>query len=445
MTRHPADDRAGPPSAAFRFLNEAPPPRLCWLWPQRLPLGCLTLLIGDPGVGKSLLTADLAARLSVPHPWPDNPAAERPDLATLPPLPSEPTDEAFYRSFPPIRGFPAREIAPTGVLFAAPEDHAALPDRLAAAGADLLRISVLDGVRPPFTDDLLPLRLPAHADQLEQAIRAHDYPRLVVLDPIHTLLDDGVYCSPDLQAGLVACLASLARRCGVALLAVGHLTRTYARRVLYRIRGSLSLVAAARSVLLLTADPDCPDRRILTQIKNAYGPLAPPLAFRIVSPPAVPALSHVPTFPPSDTPSNAIGQEQSLPNSLLATHHSLLSGASAPLRETPPGPRLAWDDPARPDWRLSTGVLDLSPESFSVLSDTCDWLTDFLSAGPRPAREVLAAARAAGIPRVTLFRAKRLLNIPSRKIGPAWTWFPAGEGFLPPLRPREGPGEGSAS
>ncbi len=371
MSRHPADDRAGPPAPAFRFLSDAPPPHLHWLWPQRLPLGCLTLLIGDPAVGKSLLTADLAARLSVPHPWPDNPAAERADPATLPPQPLDLTEAALHRSFPTIRGFPSRQIAPTGVVFAAPEDDSALPDRLAAAGADLLRISVLDGVRPPFTQEVLPLRLPGHADQLEHAIRAHDHPRLVVLDPIHALLDDGVYSSPDRQACLLGRLATIARGRGVAILAVGHFTKTPARRVFYRIRGSLSLVAAARSVLLLTSDPDYSDRRILTQVKNAYGPPAPPLAFRIVA-----------------------------------------------------GPRLEWDDPARPDWRLATGVLDLSPESFSVLSDACDWLTDFLSAGPRPAREVLAAARAAGIPRVTLFRAKRLLNIPSQKIGHTWTWLP---------------------
>jgi hypothetical protein len=68
MSRTRPDDRSGPPAPAFRFLNQTPPARLAWLWPQRLPLACLTLLIGDPAVGKSLLTADLAARLSVPLP-----------------------------------------------------------------------------------------------------------------------------------------------------------------------------------------------------------------------------------------------------------------------------------------------------------------------------------------------------------------------------------------
>jgi hypothetical protein len=34
-----------------------------WLWPGRLAAGNLALLEGDPGLGKSLLTLDLCARL----------------------------------------------------------------------------------------------------------------------------------------------------------------------------------------------------------------------------------------------------------------------------------------------------------------------------------------------------------------------------------------------
>jgi hypothetical protein len=35
-----------------------------WLWPERIPLGAITVLAGDPGLGKSSLSIDLAARLS---------------------------------------------------------------------------------------------------------------------------------------------------------------------------------------------------------------------------------------------------------------------------------------------------------------------------------------------------------------------------------------------
>ena len=43
-----------------------------WLWPGRIALGKLTLLAGDPGNGKSLLTIDAAARVSCGRPWPDD-------------------------------------------------------------------------------------------------------------------------------------------------------------------------------------------------------------------------------------------------------------------------------------------------------------------------------------------------------------------------------------
>src|SRR6202044_1266925 len=42
-----------------------------WLWPGRLALGKLAILDGDPGLGKSLVTLDLCARLSTGRPFPD--------------------------------------------------------------------------------------------------------------------------------------------------------------------------------------------------------------------------------------------------------------------------------------------------------------------------------------------------------------------------------------
>ena len=50
------------PGAVLRCFTDIAPKPLCWLWAGRIPLGKLTLLIGDPGLGKSLLTADVASR-----------------------------------------------------------------------------------------------------------------------------------------------------------------------------------------------------------------------------------------------------------------------------------------------------------------------------------------------------------------------------------------------
>lgn len=45
-------------------LQDHVPQRLQFLWGQRIPLGAITLLEGDPGTGKSTLLADLGARLT---------------------------------------------------------------------------------------------------------------------------------------------------------------------------------------------------------------------------------------------------------------------------------------------------------------------------------------------------------------------------------------------
>jgi len=43
-------------------LAEVAPEQTRWLWPNRIALGAITLLEGDPGQGKSTVTYDLAAR-----------------------------------------------------------------------------------------------------------------------------------------------------------------------------------------------------------------------------------------------------------------------------------------------------------------------------------------------------------------------------------------------
>ena len=48
--------------ACFRLDRSIPVRPIHWLWRPYLACGKLALLDGDPGAGKSLLTADLAAR-----------------------------------------------------------------------------------------------------------------------------------------------------------------------------------------------------------------------------------------------------------------------------------------------------------------------------------------------------------------------------------------------
>ena len=49
---------------AFQKMSEIPAAPVLWLWEGRIPLGKVTILQGEPGVGKSTLAYDLAARVS---------------------------------------------------------------------------------------------------------------------------------------------------------------------------------------------------------------------------------------------------------------------------------------------------------------------------------------------------------------------------------------------
>ena len=378
---YPSRDNRQPPDifAAYRFADEARPLQLQWLWPNRIPIGKLTLLVGDPGIGKSLLAADLAARVSAGLPWP------LPLKPSIPESLNPSLPESLNPSIPESLN-PSTSVAPShrgGVIIVSAEDRLddILHPRLTAAGADLGSICVLEGVRLDLrTDIAAPLNLSQHLEPLAEAVRAVTFPRLLILDPLPALLAPAAdplatpFRTP--SAGLTTvlnALAELAHRHSVAVLAVTHLAKTAGSRPIYRTRGSIAFVAAARSVLLLAPHHDDADRRVLLPVKSVYGPPPPPLQFRIL-----------------------------------------------------PGPRLDWLPlPALDAPGLSADMLDLTPEAR-------DWLTDALAAGPRPARDLLHDARRCGFSRGTLRRAKRLLGVGSAKGKSAWLWTPPERPESPP-------------
>ena len=252
----PADDREAVDSIAARAADHAhqngsgPTPwtplttvateTVTWLWSRRIPFGFLTLLDGDPGLGKTAVTLDLAARVSSGTPFPDDPE-------------------------PPWQ--------PAGVVLVNAEDPIAqtLRPRLDAAGADCHRIVAFDFDHlPEFPDGIATL----HA-----AIRATDA-RLIIIDPIMGLLDAAVDAYRDQDARrFLRPLAALAAETQAAVLMVRHLTKQSGPKALYRGSGSIAFSAASRSVLLLAEDPDDHDSRILAPVKNNLAPT--PAALRV--------------------------------------------------------------------------------------------------------------------------------------------------------------------
>jgi hypothetical protein len=242
------------PPLPVRPVSDLSPRPVEWLWPRHLALGKLAILDGDPGLGKSLLTLDLCARLSTGRPWPDGAASPGP--------------------------------WPSLVLQGEDNPHDTLRPRLQALGADLARVFYPDG--DSSADE--PLRLPSRAAALDGTI-ARTGARLVVLDPLASFLDAGICINyePSVRRALEP-LARIAevRRC--TFLFVRHLNKYGGSRALYRGSGNIGVVAGCRSAWLVGDDPEQPGeardearptRRVFSNVKNNLAPPRPSLAYEI--------------------------------------------------------------------------------------------------------------------------------------------------------------------
>ncbi|MGE0278761.1 MAG: AAA family ATPase [Nitrospiraceae bacterium] len=237
-----------------------PPVPLVWLWRDRFPQGKLAVIAGDPGLGKSLLTIDLAARISAGLPFGD----EQPSVAG-------------------------------NVVLIGAEDDAAdtTVPRLIEAGADMNCVYVERGLtisdrkgrtkNAPFVDlaDVAPI---------EKTLTAIGDVRLLVIDPISAYFGaTDSYNTSEVRA-LLSPLAAMAQKLDVTVLLVAHLTKMNSGSALYRVGGAVGLTALARVAHCVTRDPQDESRRLFLALKNNLGPDRGGLAYRVVAPRGVPRI-----------------------------------------------------------------------------------------------------------------------------------------------------------
>jgi hypothetical protein len=222
-----------------------------WLWPGWLPLGKLALLEGDPGLGKSLLTLDLCARLTSGRDFPD--------------------------------GSPA--ATPCNVIVLNAEDSmldTVLP-RLRALGGNAERVYNLEGVVDKQGEDVL--RFPQHALAIRDLMQVTQA-RLLVMDPVVSFLDKSVATHNDQSVrAALGLLAAMADEHQCAVLLVRHLNKEERQRWLYRGGGSIGFLAASRCVWLVAPDPKQAGVSVVAQVKNNLKVLQPSLAYTITDAP----------------------------------------------------------------------------------------------------------------------------------------------------------------
>jgi putative DNA primase/helicase len=249
-------------AGAFR-LNDIDPTTNNWLWPGRIPLGYVTLLVADPGAGKSLVALDIAARVSRGATWPDqcNPLAPREENRLA--------ERDGYK--------------PASVLILNIEDHFAstIRPRLDALGADCSRIFGMSHVpgEAVFTIPR-PLAIDRDINRLSMLLGELTDCRLIILDPITAFFGDTSNKSTGNVWKVLSNLAWLAASANLAILAVSHLRKKEGPPI-YRAMGSLAFMASARAAWTITNDPADSSRRLLLPIKSNLAESAGGLAFQI--------------------------------------------------------------------------------------------------------------------------------------------------------------------
>jgi hypothetical protein len=265
-------------------------------------------------------------------------------------------------------------MEPAGVVLLSAEDDAedTIRPRLELAGADLERVVLLQGVKQDGA-----LRLPTIADlgAIRQAVNPVDA-KLVVIDPLMAYLPEETnsYRDQDVRRSL-APLAALAAELNLGILVIRHLNKTSNGNPIYRGGGSIGIIGAARSGLIVVKDPDDDSRCILSVAKSNLAKLPTSLAYKILS-----NAAEVPFI-----------------NWLGPTPHTAAS--------------------------LLHDQAD-SEEDRSAVREAVEFLEEFLKTGPRKALDVFKDGRAAGIAEKTLRRVKSVAAVKACKADfqEGWVW-----------------------
>ncbi len=228
---------------------------LQWLWPNRLPAGMLSLLAGNPGVGKSYLTMFMCSQITTGRDWPD-----------------------------------AENTVPKGsVLIFSDEESLeyAIKPRLEAHEADCSKIFAAEHIqRPDGLSDSFGIK--EHIQILKEYLDQLPDCRLIIFDPITAYLG-AVKANDNAEVrGALLGLQHLAQQRNITILGINHFSKKAELDTIHRVLGSTGFVAAARAVWgVVLEKPEEEDSenepaRLLSPIKSNYSIRPTTLRYEII-------------------------------------------------------------------------------------------------------------------------------------------------------------------
>lgn len=206
---------------ACRNADEIKPKPVNWIWSNYIPRGSVTIIAGDPAVGKSQLIAYIAAIVSSGGIWFDKNSCEQ--------------GEVFILS--------AEDNAESTII-----------PRLKAANANLSMIKIVDGAitnnKSNQENCITHFDLSRHLDQLENVLCNSKNPVSITIDPISSYLGNIDSHRNSEVRGLLAPLAKLAEKHNVAVVCIAHFNKNSQQSAMMRVVGVWRLWRRLDQVIL---------------------------------------------------------------------------------------------------------------------------------------------------------------------------------------------------
>lgn len=211
-----------------------------WLWYPYIPLGKITIMQGNSGIGKTMLALNISAELSKGEKLPGDIEARQ----------------------------------PITIIYNTAEDGLGdtIKPRLLAAGADCTKINTINERINTIT---------MTDERLENSV-IETGAKLLILDPIQAYLGANIDMNKANEIRpIFAHLGRVAEDNECAVILIGHQGKNQMYTELQSLLGSTDQVAAARSVLTVTQNSNNKSLSLINHTKCSLAPKGKSLSFRI--------------------------------------------------------------------------------------------------------------------------------------------------------------------
>ena len=233
----------------YRKISDIEPKPINWLWEDYMAKGAITLITGEPELGKSQITLNMAAIVTTGGIWPDN---------------------------------RKKRCKVGNVILISAEDSLkhTIRTRLEANSANMDKIYHLDGIGDYNSGNKL-FNLKSNLNELETMINEIKGVSMIVIDPLSAFIA-GVdsYKNTDVRS-MLAPLSKLAEKYDIAIVGVEHPPKSSNGKAINQVGGSKAFIAAARSAYLVSKDPQDEKRSLFLRIKNNLTSHSVGISFRL--------------------------------------------------------------------------------------------------------------------------------------------------------------------